>query len=125
MKSIGPKISDRHYEMLKALVKFFEGQRPAIEQAIEETYIKYIQRGGLTMEWRIYAQNPENYDDQGVYIVPADEVIDDDRAWMEAEFDGINDPGKTGIIIRDLASGQKWAQEVYSLRGDVVAVEIF
>ena len=42
MRSIGPKISDRHYEMLADLTRFFEGQRPAIERAIEETHTKYI-----------------------------------------------------------------------------------
>ena len=124
MKSIGPRISDRHYDMLKDLVEFFEGQRPAIERAIEETHTKYIKKENQ-MNWKLYAQNPEDYDDQGIYVVPSDEVIDNDRAWMDVDFDGINDPGKTGIIIRDLASAQKWAREVYCLRGAVVAVEIF
>lgn len=69
MKSIGPKISDRHYEMLKALTKFFEGQRPAIEQAIEETHAKYIQKENqmhIKVEWSTDAiwgsTDPQEYD---------------------------------------------------------------
>ena len=42
MKSIGPKISDRHHKMLRSLTQFFEGQRPAIERAIEDAFNRYI-----------------------------------------------------------------------------------
>jgi hypothetical protein len=70
--------------------------------------------------WKLFVENPEEVDDQGIYI----------QAWGTNlpmgldEFDGINDPVETGIVIRDLASAQRWAREIYGLRGDVKEIEI-
>ena len=57
MRSIGPKISDRHYEMLADLTRFFEGQRPAIERAIEETHTKYIKENRMNSRIWDWAQH--------------------------------------------------------------------
>lgn len=75
--------------------------------------------------WKIYAQNPEHYDTQGIYVKAEGE----DPPWQTEtdceEFDGFNDPGETGILIRDLESAQKWAAEVYCLRGEVTEFEVY
>jgi hypothetical protein len=73
------------------------------------------------MNWKIYAQNPEHHDDQGIIILHETEELEDDDF---EEFMAINDPGESGIIIRDLASARQWAKEIYRLRGDVVTLEI-
>lgn len=71
--------------------------------------------------WKLWAQSPEDHDDQGIYLTFADEI----DTVPDGEFDGINDPGETGIVIRDLKSAQRWAKKVYRLRGKVTHVEIF
>lgn len=75
--------------------------------------------------WTIYAQNPEHYDDQGIYIKAEGE----DEPWQTEtdceEFDGINNPAETGITIVDLESARKWASEIYHLKGEVVALKIW
>jgi hypothetical protein len=42
MRGIGPRISDRHYDMLKVLEGYFESQRGALERVIEDGYRYYI-----------------------------------------------------------------------------------
>lgn len=72
------------------------------------------------MDWTLYAQNPEDVDEQGIYLKAEGEG----EPWTTEtdceEFDGFNDPARTGIIIRDLASAQRWADEVFCLAGTAV-----
>ncbi len=77
------------------------------------------------MNYKIYAQNPEHYDDQGLFIKTEDE----ERPWQTEtdceEFDAIHDPNEAGWSVVDLESAQRFASEIYILNGEVTEFEIY
>ncbi len=67
--------------------------------------------------WKIYAQNPEDHDDQGIYVIKAG----NDAPTSGDEFDGIIPHGH---YISDLKSAQEWADKEFHLKGEVTDFEI-
>lgn len=76
------------------------------------------------MNWKIYAQNPEDVDEQGIYVKAEGEA----KPWQSEvdaeEFDAIHSPSEAGYSVRDLASAKRWAAG-YGLDGDVVEFEVW
>ena len=71
------------------------------------------------MYWKIYAQNPEDNDDQGIYI----KAIGEEPTDCE-EYDAFHYPSKMGWAVRDLQSAQKFG-EVIRLKGQVTEFEVW
>ena len=69
------------------------------------------------MQWKIYAENPENVDDQGIYVKEEDEAA----PTSEDEFDAIIPHGH---YIHNLKSAQEWADNDFCLKGEVIDFEI-
>ncbi len=69
------------------------------------------------MKWKIYAENPEDHDDQGIYVIEAGNAA----PTTDDEFDGIIPHGH---YISDLESAQKWADKEFHLKGEVTDFEI-
>lgn len=72
----------------------------------------------MKSNWIMYAQNPEEVDEQGYYLKEKGE-----KPWMTEtdceEFDGILDPEKEGFYIRDLETANK-ALSAHKWKGVVV-----
>ncbi len=67
--------------------------------------------------WKIYAENPETHDDQGIYVRAANEAA----PTKEDEFDAIIPHGH---YISNLKSARKWAEKDFHLNGEVIDFEI-
>ncbi len=73
--------------------------------------------------WKVFAQSPEENDDQGIYV----KHTEDELPWQTEtdceEFDAFHNPSKEGWAVRDLSSAQRWAQG-FNLGGLVVDFEV-
>ncbi len=80
---------------------------------------------GRHIEWKLYAQNPEDHDEQGIYLKAKGE----EKPWTTEtdceEFDHINDPAESGILIVNLESAKEWAIWAGYRAEDVTEFEIW
>lgn len=79
----------------------------------------------MTILYKIYAQNPEHYDEQGIYV----KAWGENEPWQTEtdceEYDAFHNPAQAGFSICDLASAQRWFGEIYKDTGQVVEFEIW
>ncbi len=68
--------------------------------------------------WIMYVQNPENHDDQGIHLKLADAARP--KPSPDEGFDAIFTPDE--YAITDLASANRWGEEVYQLNGRVAEI---
>ena len=73
------------------------------------------------MNIRIFYQNPECYDEQGLYVKYPGEEDPWTTETDAEEFDYWHKPSEAGWAIRDLESAQRWATE--NLKGDLRVIE--
>lgn len=77
------------------------------------------------MSWKVYAQNPEDKDDQGIYLKAEGE----EAPWQTEidceEFDAVHNPSEAGYSVRDLQSAKRWYSEVFGNSDEVIEFEVY